>query len=259
MFRPQVLCKNVPLGLKQLHRLLGLQVIGFRPDIGPRHSLLLGAFCSAGSVRLVLGAIEILIEIKQIQEVVLRLERRVFPIQLYEVSRRAISLFLNEADVVLFLEFEHLVFGIAQVLFHLNELLGDAGGNFVAAVLAHTFFEVEILLHKRVQIGLGVVSRAADGGELEDRCARALQHSDFDRHRLHLRMSGPNKRFGTALHFHALHELNLGAVEIDVVFTINRALRNVELARENHLPIGKERGRRLVNEPGLNEKTETDR
>ncbi len=57
----------------------------------------------------------------------------------------------------------------------------------------------------------------------------------------------------------ALHELNLGAVKIDVVFTINRALGNVQFACENHLAGGKKRRRRLINEPGLDEKPETDR
>ena len=47
-------------------------------------------------------------------------------------------------------------------------------------------------------------------------------------------MGGANERFRAAFDLGALHELNLGAVKIDAVFAVNRALGDVQLAREHH-------------------------
>ena len=46
-----------------------------------------------------------------------------------------------------------------------------------------------------------------------------------------------------------VHQLNLGAVKILVVFAIDRALADIQFAGEHHLARGKERGRRLEKEP----------
>ena len=61
-----------------------------------------------------------------------------------------VTFFLDEPDVVLLLELQHFVLAGAQILFDLNQLLGDRGGDVAALVGAHAFLHVEILLHHRV-------------------------------------------------------------------------------------------------------------
>ncbi len=95
-------------------------------------------------------AVQVLIEIEQVKQVVLSFKLSVLLVQFDQVSGGAVPLFLNEADVVLFLEFGYLVLAVPQIFFHLDKLLGDAGGNFVPAVLAHPAFEIEVFLHDRI-------------------------------------------------------------------------------------------------------------
>ena len=109
-----------------------------------------------------LRAIQILIEIEQTKEIVFGLERGVLLVQADEIGGRAVPLFLDEADVILLLKFEHFVFAVPQILFHLDKLLGDRGGDVVPLVLAHPLLEIEILLHERVEVGLRVIGGAAD-------------------------------------------------------------------------------------------------
>ena len=109
-------------------------------------------------------------------------------VQFDQVSGGAVPFFLNKADVVLFLELGYFVFAVAQIFFHLNELLGNPGGYFVAAVFPHASFEIEIFLHGRVQIGLGVFRRATDCGKIEDRRPRFLENEYLHRDRLQLGM-----------------------------------------------------------------------
>ena len=133
-------------------------------------------------------AVEVLIEIEQVEQGVLGFQLGVLLIQFDQVSGGAVSLFLNEADVVLLLELEHLVFAVAQIFFDLNELFGNAGRNFVAAALTHASLEIEIFLHDRVQIGLGVIGRAANRGKIENRGARFLDNEYLHRDRLQFGM-----------------------------------------------------------------------
>src|SRR5688572_22334448 len=71
-------------------------------------------------------------------------------------------------------------------------------------------------------------------------------------------MGRADERFGAAAHLGALHELDLGAVEIYIVLAVNRALAEIQFAGEHHLARGKKLWRGLVNEPSLNEKPETN-
>ena len=189
-----------------------------------------------------MGAVEVLVEIEQVEQVVLSFELSVLLIQFDQILGGTVPLFLNEADVVLLLELEHFIFAVPQIFFDLNELLGNSGRNFVAAVLAHSAFEIEILLHDCIQIGLGVLGRAANRSQVKNGSARLLQHRDFNR-----------KRFSAMSHFRALHQLNLCSVKIDAVLAVNRALCDVQLSCQHHFT-GRKVGRRhLVNEKRLNE------
>src|ERR1051326_2300904 len=71
-------------------------------------------------------------------------------------------------------------------------------------------------------------------------------------------MRRANQRLGIAFHFRALHQLNLSAVKIDVVFAVNRALGDVKFSSKNHFAAGEKRRRRLINEPGLDKQSEAD-
>ncbi len=165
-----------------------------------------------------------------------------------------VPFFLDETNVVLLLEFKHLVLAIAQIFLHLDELLGNRGGDVVPLVFTHPFFEIEILLHDRIQVGLGVIGRAADRLQIENGSARLLHHGDFHEHGLQLGMQGAHERFRPPPDFGALHELSLRAVEVDAVFAVNRVLADVQLAREHHFARGRKRRRCLIGKPGLNEK-----
>ena len=149
----------------------------------PRHRVKRLARAVAG-----LAAVEILVEVELLEQLVLGLQRGVLLIELNEIRGGAVSFFLDEADVVLLLEIEHLVFAVAQVFLDLDELLGDRRGDVVALVLTHPFLEIEILLHDRVQIGLRVIRRGADRLQIENRGARLLRDDDVDLDRLQLRM-----------------------------------------------------------------------
>ena len=130
-FGRRSLRKRVAFGLQQLHLLFRFQIISFGADIGKGHTFVFIRLRSRRGVRVrfALGAIEILIEIEQIEQIVFGFERGVLLIQPNEISGGAVPLFLNEADVVLLLELEHLVFGVAQIFFGLDQLFGDAGGD----------------------------------------------------------------------------------------------------------------------------------
>ena len=165
MLRAEILGERVALGLEQLHRLFRLQIISLGSDIREGHprALLLRVIRRGGraGVRSAgRGAIKILIEIELFEQIVLGLEGGVLLIQPNEISGGAIPFFLDETDVVLLLEFEHLVLAIAQIFLDLDELLRDRGGDVVPLVFTHPFFEIEILLHDRIQVGLGVIGRA---------------------------------------------------------------------------------------------------
>ena len=86
-----------------------------------------------------------------------------------------------------------------------------------------------------------------------------MHDGDFHHDRLHLGMSRADELLGAASHFLALHQLNLGAVEVDAVFAVNRALADVQFAGEHHLAAGLERRRCLINQPRLNKKPEANR
>ena len=198
-----------------------------------------------------MGAVEVLVEIEQVEQVVLSFKLSVLLIQFDQILGGTVPLFLNEANVVLLLELEHFIFAVPQIFFDLNELLGNSGRNFVAAVLAHSAFEIEILLHDCIQIGLGVLGRAANRSQVKNGSARLLQDRDFNRNRLQFRVRGTNERFSAMSHFRALHQLNLCPVKIDAVLAVNRALRDVQLSCQHHFT-GRKVGRRhLVNEKRL--------
>ena len=123
MFRAKILGQRVALGLEQLDLLLRLQVIRL-PDQRRKTAVP----CSSAAGRVVFGSalwpsapIKILVEIEQVQEIVLGLERGVLLIQLNEIGGGAVSFFLNEPDVVLLLELEHFVFALAQILLDLDQ------------------------------------------------------------------------------------------------------------------------------------------
>ena len=71
-------------------------------------------------------------------------------------------------------------------------------------------------------------------------------------------MGGTDELLGTLSHFLALHQLDLGAVEIDVVFAVDGALADIELAGQHHFAARFKRRRSLINEPGLDEKTKAN-
>jgi len=160
-------------------------------------------------------------------------------VQAHEIGGRAVSFLLDEADIILLLEFKHFIFAGPQILFHRDKLLGNRGRDVMPLVITHPFLEIEILLHERVEIGLRVFGGAANRLEVENRRTRLLRDRDLDRHRLHFRVGRADERFRTASHFRALHELNLGAVEIHVVFAVDRVLADVQLTGEHHLARGK--------------------
>ena len=190
---------------------------------------------TADRIHFDLSTVEVLIEIEQVEQVILSFELRILLIQFDQISGGAGAVFLNEANVVLFLELEHFVFAVAQIFFDLNQLLGNASGNFVAAVCTHPAFEIEILLHGRVEIRLSVLGFATDGGKIENRSARFLENKNIDRYRLKLGMRRTNERLRAVPHFRALHQLNLRAVKINAVFAVHCALRDVEFAGKHHL------------------------
>ena len=213
---------------------------------------------TGGGVDLGLGAVEVLIEIEEVEQVELSFELRVLLIQFDEISGGAGAVFLNKADVVLLLELKHFVFAVAQIFFCLDELLGNASRNLAATAFAQPAFEIEILLHDRIQIGLGVIRRASDRRDIKNRGAGFLPDRDLHRHGLQFRMRRTNERFGAVPNFRALDQLNLRAVEVDLVFAVNRPLRNVHLPGHHHLAGGEISGRALVNQKGLDEETEAD-
>jgi hypothetical protein len=52
--------------------------------------------------------------------------------------------------------------------------------------------------------------------------------------------------------------LNLRAVKINAVLAVDGALADIQLSGEHHLAARLERGRCLINEPGLNKKPEAN-
>ena len=235
--------------------MLRLEVVSLRSHIGESEALVVRRL-RGRCARFVfaLSAIEILIEIEQAEQIVFSFQLRVLLVQLDEVLRGTVSLFGDEADIVLLLKFEHLVLGAPQIFFDLDELLGNRRRDGRALVFPHALFEIEILLHHRVQKGLGVIRCAPDGDQIENRGARFLRDRDLDLDRLHFRMGRADEGFRAAPHFRALHELNLSAVEIDAVFAVDGALRDIHFSGEHHFAHRLEGGRRLINEPGLDEK-----
>ena len=199
-----------------------------------------------------------MIEIEQIEQVVLSFELSVLLIQFDQVRGGAGAVLLNEADVVLFLKLEHFVFTVAQIFFDLDKLLGDSSGHFMAAVFAQTFFEIEILLHDCIQIGLGVIGRTADGGKIENRCARLLNHEYLHRNGLQFGMSGANQGFRAPSHLCALDQLDLGAKKVHAVFAIDRALSDIQFAGHHHFTGGLIRGRCLINQKSFDKQPEAD-
>src|ERR1017187_7605154 len=98
-------------------------ILGFRADIRKWQALVFIVFRAGWSIPFVaLGTIEILIEIEKSQQLVLSFEPGVLAIQSNKITGGAVSLFLDEANVVLLLELEHFIFGIPQFLFSLDEL-----------------------------------------------------------------------------------------------------------------------------------------
>ena len=67
-------------------------------------------------------------------------ERGVIVVESHEIGRGAVSLLLNETNVVLLLKFEHFVLAVAQILFGLDQLLGDAGRDVLTLVLRACLF-----------------------------------------------------------------------------------------------------------------------
>src|SRR5207248_7604194 len=124
--------------------------------------------------------------------------------------------------------------------------------------LSHSPFEIEILLHHRVEVSLSVVWQATNCLKLENGSARPLRDGKLDRRRLKFGISGTDQGGGAATHFRALHQLDLGAVKVDVIFAVDWALVDVELSGHHHFAGGLEGGRGLKNEPGLHEKTATN-
>src|SRR4029077_1693580 len=129
----------------------------------------------------------------------------IFAVQLYQVCRGAISFFLNKPDVVLLLKLEHLVFSVSQIFFRLNELFGDARDDSLSLAFTHSLFEIEILLHKRIQISLRVVRVPANCLKIENGSARFLNDGEVHAAGLQFRMSGTSERLSTALDLRALH------------------------------------------------------
>ena len=109
-----------------------------------------------------------MVEIKQPQQIELGLEPRILLIEFYEISCRTVSFLLNESDVMLLLELQHLVFAIPKILLDLDQLFRDRGGHVAALVGAHTFLDVEILLHDGGEVGLRVLRRRANRFQLEN-------------------------------------------------------------------------------------------
>src|SRR5207302_10618705 len=118
--------------------------------------------------------------------------------------------------------------------------------------------EVEIRLHQRVEVCVNVVGRAGSRLRFENGRARALGYAELDWHGLKFGISGADEAGGAAADFRALHQLDLGAVKVDVIFAVDRALIDVELPGHHHFAGGLERGWGLKNEPGLDKKTATN-
>src|ERR1017187_9879133 len=82
-------------------------ILGFRADIRKWQALVFIVFRAGWSIPFVaLGTIEILIEIEKSQQLVLSFEPGVLAIQSNKITGGAVSLFLDEANVVLLLELE---------------------------------------------------------------------------------------------------------------------------------------------------------
>src|ERR1700731_763510 len=183
MIWPQIFWERAAFSFEKLDLLLRLSVIAFRSNVRKRQTLIVRTLTTR-RVGSVLRAVEVLVEIEQVEQVVLSFLLSVLLIQFDQILGGAVTLFLNEADVVLLLELEHFIFAVTQIFFDLNELFGNSRRNFVATVLAHSTFEIEILLHSRIQIGLGVLGCAANRGQIKNGRARLLQDGDFNRYRL---------------------------------------------------------------------------
>ena len=96
------------------------------------------------------------------------------------------------------LEFQHFVFAIAEILFNLDQLLGDRGRDVAALVGAHAFLYVEIFLHHGIEIGLSVIRRRADRFQFENRGARFLSDRESDFDRWQFRMCRADERLGSS-------------------------------------------------------------
>ena len=103
----QVFRERFALSFEELHLLLRFEVFAFRAYIRERHALRFAVISgySRRGIRLgILPAIEILIEVQFLQKLVLGFQPGEILIQLHQVLGGAVPFFLDETDVVLFLE-----------------------------------------------------------------------------------------------------------------------------------------------------------
>ena len=209
MFRAQHFGKLRLLRFQQFDLLLRTEVVALGTARTEHGIAACRRECGVGGGFVFLFALDGLVEVQQVEQLVFAFVVGKLLAELREVNSRAGSLLLEERDVVLFLEILQLVVTRAHFLLPARKLIRQGAERVLGFHGAHFLAVVQVFLHAGVEKFLRVHRIAARRREHENGGAKRLCDIDHDGAGEQTGFEALQAFGGVALDFVAAHDLDL--------------------------------------------------